>query len=67
MRSAGETAAQYIERLESAERERDFLRDQLTDLQLHVALKSAPRRKSQLARLLAGLLRREDWRNGTWR
>lgn len=100
---AGETAAQYLERLESeleearsdlvdlqddldnasrretervdklrkgfsaAERERDFLREQLTDLQLHVASKSAPRRKSQLARLLAGLLRREDWRNGTWR
>jgi hypothetical protein len=96
---AGETAAQYFERLESevaeaqrqldryerdaeidsrrkrerlddrdaAERERDFLRDQLTELQLQIASPSAPRTHREMTRLLAGLLRGEDWRNGTWR
>lgn len=96
---AGETAEQYVSRLESeltdalsdlddmeddarleTERldalrrefqddveERDFLRDQLTELAQAIRSPSAPRSKQQMARLIAGLLRGEDWRNGAWR
>lgn len=67
----GETEAARMEKhrrgYETDRRDRDFLRDQLTDLQQQIASPSAPRTRGQMARLLAGLLRGEDWRNGTWR
>lgn len=56
-----------IKGLREAAEELDFLRDQLAELHLQLAGPSAPRKKSQLARLIAGMLRGEDWRNGTWR
>lgn len=49
------------------EDERDFLREQLTELAAQIRSASAPRSRQQMARLLAGVLRGEDWRHGSWR
>ncbi len=50
-----------------AETDRDFIREQLTELALQIHGTAAPRSRQQMRRLLEGILRSEDWRNGTWR
>ena len=50
-----------------AREELDFLREQIADLALNITSPSAPVRKSEMARLLNGLLNRDHWQHGTWR
>lgn len=62
--STVERQADLIQDLEMA---RDFLRDQIADLSQQIRSVSAPRTRQQMQRLLNGILRGDDWRNGTWR
>ncbi len=45
----------------------EWLTSQLTELAIQIASPSAPTRKSEMARLLSGLLEEQDWRHGAWR
>lgn len=45
----------------------DFLRQEIADLALHFASPSAPKRKSEMARLLQGWLEEQPWQHRTWR
>jgi chromosome segregation ATPase len=66
--SAGaEQLESVLRSLEADVVERDFLRDQLTELSQQIYSASSPRTKRQMQRLLAGLLAGQDWRHGTWR
>lgn len=47
--------------------ELNFLREQIAELALQIASPSAPSHKSDMARLLEGILAKDDWRNGAWR
>ena len=47
--------------------ELNFLREQIAELALQITSPSAPSHKSDMARLLEGLLAKDDWRNGAWR
>lgn len=67
----GNMEANRLERLvkdeADTEQERDFLREQLVELEQQIRSSSAPSTRQQMARLIGGLLRGQDWRHGAWR
>ncbi len=53
--------------LQEAQDSLDFLRQEIADLALHLGSPSAPKRKSEMARLLQGWLEEQPWQHRTWR
>lgn len=53
--------------LEADAARHEWIREQLQELEQQIGSPSAPTTRGEMARLIVGLLRGEDWRNGTWR
>lgn len=64
---ASERSANAAAQIEDLSGHLEFLREQLADLALNIKSPSAPTHRSEMARLLNGLLDGQHWQHCTWR